>query len=210
MSQQAVDQMPEWKALDELPIVRKTYDIYFDPRYGNTQVLMAVRYYRKYTMYVATEDFGEWKKDYPEVSYDEEDKYYYFLEDPKFRHFSRAQAYLESRRRKAFVAKTSFHAWVKEFSEVGWEQYQQILEGTIILQMRRMGMRTEFSRAVDDPNGIIGVMSLKEQAEIIGYSIRRQIQTLRKTVEKEAYLLNDDFIKKLLAAFRLPGWIVMT
>jgi hypothetical protein len=209
MSQQAINEIPDWKALDELPIVKKAYDTYYDPRYGNTRITMTVRFYRRYTMKECTEDFGEWQKEYPEISYDEEDKEYYFLDDPQYRRFSKAQAKLESRRRKAFVKKTSFHTWVKEFSEVGWEQYQMILEGKFLLQMRHIGQVSEFSPAVDDPNGVLGILPVDEQAKIIGYSIRRQIKSLRDAIAKEAFSLDADLLKRLLALPHLPYWIVM-
>ncbi len=209
MSRQAVDQMPEWKALDELPLVRKAYNLYFDPRYGNTHIVMTVRYFRKYTSQLAHDDYTLWKHDYPQPSYDEEEKYYYFLDDPKYRRFTKRQAMRESRVRKLYVKTVTFDKWVKKFSEVGWEQYQQILKGTTVLQMRFMGTRAEFSSAVDDPNQIVGIIPLETQAKIIGETTRHNIQTLRKAIEQEAYPLKSDIFQSLKSAPHLASWIVM-
>jgi len=208
MSWRKIDQVPEWKALDDLPIIKKTYEVFYDPRWGHTQILMAIRFYRKYTKEVAHQDYADWQREYPEIQYDEEEKYYYFTDDTKFRRFSRAQATLENRRRKAFVKRTKFEEWLINFSEVGLDYWNQILAGKIILQMRRVALASRISLELDDPNE--RVIPLKTQAEVFKLTTLRHIKQLREAVEKEAYLLHDDYIKNLNALSRLPYWIVLS
>lgn len=213
---QAIDNYPEWKALDELPIVKKSYDFYYEPWIDATRMFMSGRFYRKYTEKVAHGDYILWKHDYPEIQKDTDEgqTYYYFLDDPKYRRMNWLRAKAESEKRKLYVKTVSFEKWIKKFSEVGYSQYQMILQGKTILQMRHLGVANMFSftsHHYDDDDKLVEepLLAVKEQAKIIGDATLRIIANLRRAIEAEAYPLELDMKKQLLAAPRLPYWIVM-